>query len=79
MIALDSGQPARIEKGYLLGGTISILMGRLVGLKLNGYKKKDELGRWSTFRLHGNNKVLQIINIYRIPESIAAGILKSRA
>ena len=45
VIASDSSQPARIEKGYLPGGTISILMGRLVRLKLNGYKKKDELGR----------------------------------
>ena len=37
------------------------------------------MGRWSSFRLEGNNKVLQIITIYRIPELTAPGIMKSRA
>jgi len=75
----DSREQLRTERGYLPGGTVSILMERLVGLKKNNYTKKDELGRWSAFRLQSQNKVLQIMNIYRIPDSISPGILKSRA
>ena len=57
----------------------NILMGRIVALKVQNFEKKDSLGRWSSFRLESNNKVLQIFNVYRIPESTAPGILKSRA
>ena len=41
--------------------------------------RKDPLGRWSTFRLEGNGKVIQIMTVYRIPESTQPGIMKSRA
>ena len=47
MITLDSGQSPRIEKGYLPGGTVNILMGRIVALKVQNFEKKDSLGRWS--------------------------------
>ena len=58
---------------------MNILLGRAAGMRVKHYEKKDEMGRWSSFRLEGNSKVLQIITIYRIPESTAPGIMKSRA
>ena len=75
----NSGQEARTEKGCLLGGTVNILLGQLVRMPQKNINKKDNLGRWSTFRLEENNKTIQIINAHRIPESAAPGILKSRA
>ena len=79
VIISDSGQDVRSRNGYLPGGTINILLGRVAGLRIKQYEKKDGMGRWSSFRLEGNGKVLQFITIYRIPESTAPGILKSRA
>ena len=79
VITSDSGQSPRTEKGYLPGGTANILIGRIVALRIQHFEKKDSMGRWSAFRLESNTKVLQIINVYRIPESTTPGILKSRA
>jgi len=78
MITLDSRKSPRTEKGYLLGEMANILIGRIVALKVQNFEKKDSLGRWSAFRLESNNKILQIFNVYWIPESTAPGILKSR-
>jgi len=79
VITSDSGQSPRTEKGYLPGGTANILMGRIVALRIQPFEKKDSIGRWSAFRLESNKKVLQIINVYHIPESTTLGIFKSRA
>ena len=54
-------------------------MGQLVRTRKLGQDRKDHLGRWSSFRLEGNKKVVQVISMYRIPESTEPGILKSRA
>jgi len=79
IIASDSGQEARTENGYLPRGTLNILIGQLAGLRVKDKDKYDELGRWSSFQLEGNNKMVQVINLYRIPDSTTPGILKSKA
>ena len=58
---------------------MNIIMGRLVEIRKLGQDRKDHLGRWSSFWLEGNRKVVQVITVYRIPESTKPGILKSRA
>ena len=64
IIVSDSGQEARTENRYLPGGTVNIIMGRLVGIRKLGQDRKDYLGRWSSFRLEGNRKVVQVITVY---------------
>ena len=49
IIATDSGQSARTEKGYLPGGTLNIIIGPLVGMIMKRQNRTDALGRWSTF------------------------------
>jgi len=58
IIASDSGQEARTENGYLPKGTLKILIGWLAGLRVKDKDKYDELGRWSSFELEGNNKTV---------------------
>ena len=79
ILASDCGQETRTTNGYLPGGTINILLGRVAGLNVKNFSKTDRKGRWSSFRLESNQKTMQVFNIYRIPESTALGILKSRA
>ena len=45
VIASNSDQETRTEKEHLLGGTISVLMGRLAGMKRKDEEKKYPLGR----------------------------------
>ena len=58
---------------------MNILLGRVASLYVQNFNKIDKKGRQSSFRLEGNNRILQVFNIYRILESTAPGILKSRA
>jgi len=75
----DSGQEARTARGYLPGGTLTMVFGRAANIKVQNYVKTDPKGRWNAIRLEAKNKILQIFTVYRIPESTAPGILKSRA
>ena len=79
IIASDSGQEARTENRYLPGGTMNILLGRLAGLRVKGKDKYDDLEKWSSFQIEGNDKMVQVINLYRIPDSTMPGVLKSKA
>ena len=45
VIASDSSQEARIENRYLPGGTLNILLGRVVGLHVQHFIKTDRKGR----------------------------------
>ena len=56
---------------------VNILIGRLVGMLQKHTNRKDGLGHCSTFRLEGNNKMKQVINVCQITESVALRILKS--
>jgi len=41
--------------------------------------KRDKLGRWNSFRLESQKNKMQIITVYRIPDSTRQGILMSKA
>ena len=79
IIASDSGEDTRSIGGYLPGGTMSIVTGRLAGMINKDKIKKDKLGRWNSVRFQSGKNTMQIITVYRIPESTQPGILKSRA
>ena len=69
IITSDSGENIRTERGYLPGGTMSIITGRLAGMVNKEKNKKDRLGRWNSTRIESGKKKMQIITLYRIPES----------
>ena len=79
IIASDSGEDTRTNGGYFPGGTMSIVTGRLAGMVNKDKIKKDRLGRWNSVRFESGKNKMQIITVYRIPESTQPGILKSRA
>ena len=37
------------------------------------------MGLWNYFQIEGNNRVLKVFTVHRIPESTTLGMLKSRA
>jgi len=75
----DSGENARASSGYLPGGTLTMLTGKSAGMTVESKHKSSQIGQWNSVRLEGGGEKLQIINLYRIPESTAKGILKSKA
>ena len=79
VIASDSGEKSRSDKGYLPGGTLSIYTGKMAGMIQKDNSRMDKLGRWTSTRVEGGLKAMQVINMYRIPNSTQEGILKSRA
>ena len=78
IISSNSDQNPRTSNGYLPGGTASILLGRIAGMKVKDSERRDSLGRWNSFDIEGNNKTIRICNIYRIIDSSSPGILKSK-
>ena len=44
IIASDSGEDTKTDGGYLPGGTMSILTGRIAGMINKDHIKKDRLG-----------------------------------
>ena len=75
----NSSQEARTGNRYSPRETAHMLIGRMVEMKKGEQDRKDLMGRWSSFQLEGNNKIIQMINMHRIPESTKPGTLKSRA
>ena len=55
-----------------------MIMRSLAGMKVKEKEKKDPLGRWNSFQIEGNNRVLKVITVCRIPESTSSVIIKSR-
>ena len=68
LIASDSGEDTKLSGGYLPGGTLSILTGRIAGIINKENVRRDKLGRWSSVRIEGETKRMQIINMYRITD-----------
>ena len=58
ILTSDSGQEARTAYRYLPGGTLTILFRWAASLKVHSYIKTDPKGRWNSFRLEANNKIL---------------------
>ena len=79
IIASDSGEETRTNDRYLPGGTVAIYTGKIAGMIIQEQTKQDRMGRWMSTRIEGGTQKMQIINLYRIPDSIQEGILKSRA
>ena len=66
------------KNGYLPGGTISIVWDNLADLVIKTWNK-DKLGRWSSILIGRENRVIEIITIYRLVESTEEGIITSHA
>jgi len=66
------------KNGYLPGGTISIVWDNLADLVTKTWNK-DKLGRWSSILIGRENRVIEIITIYRLVESTEEGIITSYA
>jgi len=79
IIALDSREETRTNDGYLPGQTVAIYTGKIAGMIIQEQTKQDRMGRWTSTRIEGGTQKMQIINLYRIPDSTQEGILKSRA
>ena len=79
IIASDSREKTKNEDGYLPGGTMAIFTGKIAGMIAKEHNKKDKFGRWTSTRIENGRNKMQIINVYRIPDSTQSGILKSRA
>ena len=79
VIGSDSSERIQSKNKWLPGGTVNIMFGQAAALIRKRSEKRDFLGRWSSFILEVNQKALMIITIYRIPDSTALGILKSKA
>ena len=79
IIVSNSDQEPRTDSGYLPGGTLSILIGRIAGMKTRESERIDPLGHQNSFNIEGNNKVIKIFTIYRITDSTIPGIMKSKA
>ena len=58
---------------------MSILLGRVAGMLNKEGIKRDTLGRWNSVRLESQKNKMQIITVYRIPDSTRQGILMSKA
>ena len=78
IISSNSDQELRTDSGYLPGGMLSILIGRIIGMKRRESERKDPLGHQNLFNIEGNNKVIKIFTIHRITESTTPGIMKSK-
>ena len=79
IIASGSGEKTRNKDRYLPGGTMAIFTGKVAGMIAKEHNKKDTFGRWTSTRIKNGRNKMQIINMYRIPDSTQSGILKSRA
>ena len=58
---------------------MSLYTGKIVGMINKEKSTEEEMGRWTSVRIEGDKKKMQIITIYRIPDSSQPGILKSKA
>ena len=79
IIASDSREKTRNEDGYLPGGIMAIFIGKIAGMIAKEHNKKDTFSRWTSTRIENGRNKMQIINVYRIPDSTQSRILKSRA
>ena len=79
VVVSDSGEQTKTDNRYLPGGTLGIFTGRIVGMIVNEKTTVDRLGRWTSTRIEKGTKKMQIINVYRIPESTKSGVLTSKA
>ena len=79
MIFSDSGEKTNDVSGWLPGGTIAIVIGRIAGLIDMKSVTKDRKGRWCAFNLEDNKRIIRIINMYRIPDNTKTGNMTSKA
>ena len=68
IITSDSGEDTK-SGGYLPGGMMSLLIGRIVGMINKENCGENKMGRWNSIRIEGVRNKMQIIIIYRIPDS----------
>jgi len=64
--------------GYLPGGTMSIVWDNLANLLVNTYDR-DKLGRWSSITIGRDDKLIEIITVYRLVESTEEGSTTTHA
>jgi len=79
IIATDSGEKTESEIGWLPGGTITIVIGRLVGMIDKNNITKEKKGTWCAFTLEENGRKIRIVNLYRIPDNTNKGMMTSKA
>ena len=74
----DTGIESSSNAGYLPGGTMSIVWNNLAELIVDTYNG-DKLGRWSSITIGRENKLIELIIIYRLVDSTEEGTMTTHA
>ena len=77
VIISDSSENITSKIGWLLGGIVTIFLGKVSGMVNKKSIRNDERGGWSSFILEGENEKIQVINLYRNPDSTSKGLMTS--
>jgi len=70
----DTGIDPKTIRGYLPGGTMSAVWENLVDLVVTT-RNEDQLGRWSAITIGRDNKLIELITVYRLNDSTDNGII----
>jgi len=66
---------AQVNPGsdYLPGGTLSVTWGAPRNFVIPGSEHEDDMGCFCAFKMQGKRKIIQVINLYRMPENSSKG------
>ena len=69
----DSYEYDLTNASYLPGGTFTALIGKISNNIIETNNYSDPLGKWNATHITYNEKLIVLINLYRIPDSSAKG------